>query len=216
MQNDLSHYRRNYIKKELYEVQVNKHPMQQFQVWFQEADEAMPQEEANAMTLGTIGVDGFPKNRVVLLKKYTPEGFVFYTNYNSEKGKAIIANPHVCLSFFWSALEQQVIVKGVAEKTSEDDAEAYFKSRPRGSQLGAIASDQSTVINSRSVLEEKLNALEERYPMSDVIPKPKHWGGFLVRPVSVEFWQGRANRLHDRVRYTLQDINDWKIERLAP
>lgn len=216
MQKDLSHYRKDYIKTELSEKQVDKHPMQQFQIWFQEADAAMHQEEANAMTLSTYGKDGFPKSRVVLLKKYTPDGFVFYTNYNSEKGQAILHQPKVCLSFFWGLLERQVIVKGTAEKTSEEDAETYFHSRPRGSQLGALASNQSSVIASRDVLEAQLKQLEETYGESQTIPKPKNWGGFLVRPVSVEFWQGRSNRLHDRVRYTLHNKKDWKIERLAP
>ncbi len=173
-------------------------------------------DEANAMTISTIGLDGFPKSRVVLLKKYTAEGFIFFTNYDSEKGKSIIANPKVCLSFFWPNAERQVIIKGTAEKVSEEVSEAYFQSRPNGSKLGAIVSKQSKVISEdRNLLENKLKELERKYAGKE-IARPKNWGGFLVRPFSIEFWQGRPNRLHDRIRYTWKDKYDWKMERLAP
>jgi pyridoxamine 5'-phosphate oxidase len=215
MQKDLSHYRKTYQKKELLESNVDANPLQQFRTWFYEAEHYGGSDEPNAMTISTLGLDGFPKSRLVLLKKYNEDGFVFYTNYASEKGKAIIAYPKVCLSFFWPTLERQVIIKGIAEKVSETDSENYFHSRPKGSQLGAVVSDQSSVVASREILENKLKDLEKQYENSEV-PKPKTWGGFLVRPQSIEFWQGRPNRLHDRIRYTLQKDFDWKIERLAP
>lgn len=215
MQNDLSHYRKIYEKKALLESTVDTNPLQQFRTWFYEAEHYGGADEPNAMTISTLGLDGFPKSRLVLLKKYNEEGFIFYTNYVSEKGKAILAYPKVCLSFFWPSLERQVIIKGIAEKVSEIDSENYFHSRPRGSQLGALVSNQSNVINSRDELEKQLIELEEKFKSSE-IPKPKNWGGFLVRPQSIEFWQGRPNRLHDRIRYTLTDDLDWKIERLAP
>lgn len=172
-------------------------------------------DEANAMTIASIGLDGFPKSRVVLLKKYTWEGFIFYTNYNSEKGKAILNNNHVCLSFFWSGLEQQIIIKGKAEKLAENLSDGYFESRPDGSKLGAWASNQSEVVTSRNELDNNLASFERKFENQD-IPRPKHWGGFLVKPVSIEFWQGRPNRMHDRIRYTLQKDFSWKLERLAP
>ena len=167
------------------------------------------------MTISTIGLDGFPKSRVVLLKKYTEQGFIFYTNYNSEKGKAIAHNPNVCLSFFWHSAERQIIIKGKAEQIAENLSDGYFESRPRGSQLGAITSNQSEVIESRTLLEQNLKNLEDAY-QNKTIERPKHWGGFIVKPVELEFWQGRPNRLHDRIRYKLQEDFNWKIERLAP
>ena len=151
----------------------------------------------------------------MLLKKYTHEGFIFYTNYNSEKGKAIADNPNVCLSFFWHAAERQVIIKGKAEKISENLSDGYFESRPRGSQLGAIVSNQSEVVANRQELESKLQDLEAEFEGKD-IERPKNWGGFIIKPVELEFWQGRPNRLHDRIRYQLQEDYNWKIERLAP
>ena len=166
------------------------------------------------MTVSTIGLDGYPKGRVVLLKKYDEHGFYFYTNYNSEKGKSIDSNSKISLSFFWPNMERQVIIKGIAERTSEADSTNYFHSRPKGSQLGTLVSLQSTVLESREILENELVALEEKYKNQE-IPKPTYWGGYLIRPVKIEFWQGRPNRLHDRIRYTLVD-NDWLIERLAP
>ncbi|WP_411031794.1 pyridoxamine 5'-phosphate oxidase [Spongiimicrobium sp. 3-5] len=215
MQKDLSNYRKSYQKSELMETTVSDNPMELFQKWFYEVENSGGADEPNAMTLATIGLDGFPKSRVVLLKKYTFEGFIFYTNYKSEKGRAIAKDPNVCLSFFWANLERQIIIKGKAEKIAENLSDGYFESRPQGSKLGAIVSDQSSVISSREVLEEKLAALEDHYQNKE-IPRPADWGGYLVKPTSIEFWQGRPNRLHDRIRYTLQPDYNWAIERLAP
>tara|TARA_R110000868_G_scaffold109560_1_gene297743 strand:+ start:4194 stop:4838 length:645 start_codon:yes stop_codon:yes gene_type:complete len=214
MQKDLGDYRKSYTKSELIESSISDNPMELFQKWFYETEASDGIDEPNAMTVSTIGLDGFPKSRVVLLKKYTFEGFIFYTNYNSEKGNAIAHNPNVCVSFFWPNMERQIIIKGKAEKIAENLSDGYFESRPDGSKLGAIVSDQSSVIASREALEEKLKSLEKTYE-SKVIERPKYWGGYIVKPISMEFWQGRPNRLHDRIRYTLDGI-DWKIERLAP
>jgi len=215
---DLSNYRKSYEKSELLETNIPEDPINLFNRWFHETEDFggpdTSGEEVNAMTISTIGLDGFPKSRVVLLKKFNEEGFIFFTNYNSEKGRAIQNNPNVCLSFFWNSLERQVIIKGVAEKTSEIISDNYFDSRPDGSKLGAIASDQSKVIDSRKVLEDKLTQLEQLY-IGKKIPRPQHWGGYLVKPIEIEFWQGRSNRLHDRIRYQLQDDFNWKIERIS-
>jgi pyridoxamine 5'-phosphate oxidase len=212
---DLSNYRKSYDKSELLETAIPEDPINLFNKWFHETEDFGGNEEVNAMTVATIGLDGFPKSRVVLLKKFTEEGFIFYTNYNSEKGKAIEANPKICISFFWHSMERQVIIKGIAQRTSEVTSDTYFDSRPDGSKLGAIVSNQSEVVPSRGYLEENLKQLEVDYE-SMVILRPKHWGGFLVVPVEVEFWQGRPNRLHDRIRYTSQEDFSWKIERLSP
>jgi pyridoxamine 5'-phosphate oxidase len=215
MEKDLSNFRQIYSLDELLEKDILQNPMEQFQKWFFEAQNSDTEREANAMSVATLGKDGFPKTRVVLLKKYTHEGFIFYSNYLSEKGKAIEENPHICLSFFWAGLERQVIIKGIAEKLAENLSDGYFESRPRGSQLGAIVSEQSSIIPSREYLQEKLSLLEKKYENQD-IPRPAFWGGYLVRPISIEFWQGRPNRLHDRIRYSLTNTYDWKIERLSP
>lgn len=215
MQEDLGEYRKSYEKSALMESSISDNPMELFQKWFYEVEAANGVDEPNAMTISTIGLDGFPKNRVVLLKKYTHEGFIFFTNYQSEKGKAIAKNPNVCISFFWPNLERQIIIKGMAEKIAENLSDGYFESRPKGSQYGAIVSDQSTVIPSRDFLEDKLKSLESEYEGKE-IKRPDFWGGFIVKPISMEFWQGRPNRLHDRIRYALQEDYDWKIERLAP
>ncbi|NGY37051.1 pyridoxamine 5'-phosphate oxidase [Flavobacterium sp. XN-5] len=212
---DLSNYRKSYEKSELLESNIPEDPINLFNRWFHETEDFGGNEEVNAMTVSTVGLDGFPKARVVLLKKFTEEGFIFYTNYNSEKGKAIEANPNICLSFFWHSMERQVIIKGIAQKTSEVISDNYFDSRPEGSKLGALVSNQSEVIPSRTYLEENLKQLEEDFD-SIVIPRPQHWGGYLVVPVEVEFWQGRANRLHDRIRYKSVEDFSWKIERLSP
>lgn len=212
---DLSDYRKSYEKSQLLETNIPEDPINLFHKWFYETEEFSDIEEVNAMTVSTIGLDGFPKSRVVLLKKFNEEGFIFYTNYNSEKGKAILNNPNICLSFFWHSMERQVIIKGIAEKTSEVTSDNYFGSRPDGSKLGAIVSSQSEVIPSREYLDNKLKELEKQYE-GKIIPRPNYWGGFLVRPVEVEFWQGRPNRLHDRIRYHLQEDYNWKIDRLSP
>lgn len=210
----LHNYRKSYEKGELSESTIDENPMQQFRKWFFEVKDSEGVDEVNAMTIATIGTDGFPKNRVVLLKKYDEYGFYFYTNYNSEKGKAIFNNNKVSLSFFWPNMERQIIIKGTAEKTSEVDSTNYFHSRPKGSQLGSAVSHQSSVVKSREVLENNLAKLEKKYENKE-LPKPVNWGGFLIKPISIEFWQGRPNRLHDRIRYTLE-ADDWIIERLAP
>lgn len=211
---DLSDYRKSYDKNELIETNIPEDPITLFQKWFYEVDESSEQE-TNAMTVSTFGLDGFPKARVVLLKRFNEDGFVFYTNYESEKGKAIAANPHVCLSFFWQAHERQVIIKGLAEKVAPNISDGYFESRPDGSKLGAIVSNQSEVIASRAVLEDRLQSLEEQFKGKEIL-RPEFWGGFIVKPVSVEFWQGRPNRLHDRIRYQLLEDFNWNIERLSP
>mgnify|MGYP000324306238 CR=1 FL=1 len=215
MQKDLGEYRKSYEKNALLETTISDNPMQLFQTWFYDVEQSDTVDEANAMSVATIGEDGFPKTRVVLLKKYTEEGFIFYTNYESEKGKAIAFNPNVCISFFWPGLERQIIIKGTAEKVSETTSTNYFDSRPLGSRLGAIVSKQSSVIPSRESLENDLKALEKSSKEAS-IERPQYWGGYLVRPVSMEFWQGRPNRLHDRIRYTLGASLNWKIDRLAP
>lgn len=215
MSKDLSNYRKSYEKSTLLETNIPENPMELFQKWFYEIEQSNSNEEPNAMTISTIGIDGFPKNRVVLLKKFTWEGFIFYTNYNSEKGIAINKNSNVCLSFFWHNLERQIIIKGKAEKIAENLSDGYFESRPNGSKLGAWASNQSEVITSREILDNKLKSFEDKYKGKE-IPRPKYWGGYIVKPISIEFWQGRPNRMHDRIRYTMSENFDWKIERLAP
>lgn len=215
MQKDLGNYRKSYEKSELIEENVSENPMQLFQTWFYETEQSDSVDEPNAMTVSTMGLDGYPKSRVVLLKKYTHEGFIFYTNYDSEKGKAIAKNYQVCISFFWPVLERQIIIKGNAEKIAKNLSDGYFESRPDGSKLGAMASDQSSVIPSREVLENKLKQLEVEYKDKEM-QRPENWGGYIVKPISIEFWQGRPNRLHDRIRYTIQKDFNWKMERLAP
>ncbi len=212
---DLSDYRKSYEKLELLESNCPENPMELFQTWFKNADESDTVAETNAMNISTIGNDGFPKSRIVLLKKITWEGFIFYTNYTSEKGIAIENNNNICLSFFWPALEQQVIIKGIAEKIPENLSDGYFDSRPDGSKLGAWASNQSTVVSSREELDENLKMFERSFEGKE-IPRPEHWGGYITKPISIEFWQGRPNRMHDRLRYTLQKDFSWKLERLAP
>ncbi len=212
---DLSNYRKIYHLNTLRKKELHEDPINQFKKWFHEAEASKVFMEPNAMTLSTYGKDDFPKSRVVLLKKFTWEGFVFYTNYLSEKGLAITENPKVCLSFFWANLERQVIIKGKAEKISPNLSDGYFEQRPRGSQLSAWASYQSKVIKNRNVLEEELKKWEKKFEGKE-IPRPDHWGGYIVKPLSIEFWQGRADRMHDRIRYTLKEDFNWKIERLSP
>jgi pyridoxamine 5'-phosphate oxidase len=215
MEKDLGSYRKNYKKHALLKKNIPENPMELFQKWFYAADEDNCVEEANIVNLATVGSDNFPKSRIVLLKRFTWEGFIFYTNYNSEKGKSIAKNPNVCLTFFWHSIERQIIIKGIAEKIAENLSDGYFESRPDGSKLGAWASHQSEVIDSRTSLDKKLTYYENKFKEME-IPRPDYWGGYIVKPISIEFWQGRPNRMHDRLRYTLQENYDWKLERLEP
>ena len=215
MEKDLSHYRKSYERNPLLRENVPENPMELFQSWFYEADAEDGIEEANVMSLSTLGLDGYPKTRIVLLKRFTWEGFIFFSNYNSEKGRAIEKDPRVSLNFFWHSLERQIVIKGKAEKLAENLSDGYFETRPEGSKLGAWASEQSEEIDSREALDQKLSDMEKRF-LNQEIPRPPHWGGYLVRPESMEFWQGRPNRMHDRIRYELQEDYDWKISRLQP
>lgn len=215
MEKNLDNIRKAYGKSDLNEATLPVDPITLFKKWFHELESSGSTDEPNAMAVATQGEDGFPKNRMVLLKRFSYEGFVFYTNYKSEKGQAIARDPNVCLSFYWPVMERQVIIKGKAEKIAPNLSDGYFESRPDASKLGAIASPQSEVIASRDILEDSVRKLEVKYEGKE-IPRPSFWGGYLVSPVSVEFWQGRPNRLHDRFRYTLGDDLNWIIDRLAP
>lgn len=189
-------------------------PIKQFSNWFTAAIEAQIRD-VNAMSLATAGADGKPSVRIVLLKGFDADGFVFFTNYDSEKGKQLEENPHVALGFYWIELDRQIRINGRAEKSSREESERYFHSRPLGSQLGAWASRQSEVVDGRRVLDARFAEVSERYA-EKAVPLPPHWGGFRVTPDRFEFWQGRPNRLHDRFRYTRADDSSWQIHRLAP
>ena len=207
--------RKIYEKSQLLENQIKENPMEQFRNWFLEANENPDVSEANAMAISTLENDGCPRTRMVLLKAYTWDGFIFYTNYESRKGKAIESNHKACLHFFWPTLERQIIIKADLERLPENLSDGYFQSRPKGSQLGAVVSPQSQVIPDRDYLENKLKDLEKKFENKEV-PRPENWGGYLAKPYEIEFWQGRPNRLHDRIIYELQEDYHWKISRLAP
>ncbi|GAA0532327.1 pyridoxamine 5'-phosphate oxidase [Chitinophaga japonensis] len=206
--------RKDYRLASLDESEVAESPVQQFEKWWQDAINSQL-EEPNTMTLATSTPDGRPSARIVLLKSFDQDGFMFFTNYESRKGREMAANPHVSLLFFWQELERQVRIDGVVSKTSAAVSDAYYDSRPMGSRIGAIASPQSQVIPHRSFLEAQVSMLAEKYVL-DAPARPEHWGGYIVKPALVEFWQGRSNRLHDRIQYTLTETGSWKIERLAP
>ncbi len=206
--------RRDYKLQSLNEEDVAVNPIDQFAHWWEEAVSSHI-DEVNAMTLATIGMNGFPAARIVLLKGFDEKGFVFYTNYNSHKGEELEKNPQVALVFFWKELERQVRITGSVTRTSAADSDAYFHSRPAGSRIGAWASPQSTVIANRELIEASYCKYEQEFGYEH-IPRPEYWGGYLVKPLSIEFWQGRGSRLHDRILYSASTGNTWKRERLAP
>jgi pyridoxamine 5'-phosphate oxidase len=225
MSNEIADIRKDYKLASLEEADVAANPIDQFTRWWNEAV-ASQIDEVNAMTLATANAAGVPAARIVLLKGYNPNGFIFFTNYESDKGKNLAQNPHAALVFFWKELERQIRIEGTVEKVSAEESDRYFNSRPASSRIGAWASPQSAVIENRMVIEQNV----ERYSSifaNDSIERPDHWGGYIVKPRSIEFWQGRSSRLHDRIRYTIEasaynaatdtrsDAN-WKIERLAP
>ena len=206
--------RRDYALASLDITDVVADPIEQFRHWFANAAESLI-AEPNAMTIATIGADGAPDARVVLLKGVDARGFTFFTDYRSRKGQDLEAHPQAALVFFWQELERQVRIRGTVVKLSAEESGAYYESRPRGSRIGAWASEQSRVIGDRSVLESRVREVEARFPGETAPPLPPHWGGFLVQPMQVEFWQGRQSRLHDRLRYRLDD-GAWVVERLSP
>lgn len=209
----LADLRTDYRMASLSESDVNASPIAQFSAWFAEAQRAeVP--EPNAMCLATSTGDGFPSARIVLLKGLSENGFVFYTDYRSQKGRELSENPRASLCFFWAPLERQVRIAGTVERVSRAEAQEYFQSRPVGSRIGATASVQSSVLSSREELESRVVSLQEQFGNGDV-PLPDHWGGFRVIPVSIEFWQGRSSRLHDRIKYSRND-GGWAISRLSP
>jgi pyridoxamine 5'-phosphate oxidase len=209
----IAEIRRDYMKATLSEDKVEKDPITQFGIWWDEALRAEI-DEVNAMTLATVSEGARPSSRIVLLKGYDASGFVFFTNYQSAKGKDLQLHPYASLLFFWKELERQVRIDGPCEKVSEAESDEYFLSRPEGSRIGAWASPQSQVIASRDVLDQQIIALEDRF-QGKSIPRPPHWGGYRVKPEQMEFWQGRPSRLHDRILYT-RTASGWQINRLAP
>ena len=215
MDSSIADLRQNYTLAGLAEANVDADPIKQFEVWFQQALDA-DLLEPNAMTLATATPDGKPTARIVLLKEVSDRGFVFYTNYESQKGQQLIANPYAALVFLWNKLERQVRIEGRVEQLSPQESTAYFHSRPKASQLGAWTSDQSRVIANRKILKQKLADLQTQYKDDVTIPRPEHWGGFRVIPNRIEFWQGRPSRLHDRLVYDLQDNGSWQLKRLSP
>ncbi|MEI5522348.1 pyridoxamine 5'-phosphate oxidase [Streptomyces brasiliscabiei] len=208
--------REQYRADGLDESELAADPMEQFGRWFAQAALEGAVFEPNAMVVSTADAAGRPASRTVLMKAYDAQGFVFYTNYGSRKARDLAVNPHVSLLFPWHGISRQVIVTGTARRTGRDETAAYFRTRPHGSQLGAWASAQSSVIASRAELDAAYEELEARYPEGEQVPVPPNWGGFRVAPESVEFWQGRWNRLHDRLRYVAEPDGSWRVERLSP
>lgn len=212
---DIQNLRQDYNSGNLDITTAHPDPIQQFESWFKDALQANEQEP-NAMTLATATPDGKPSARIVLLKGLDPGGFVFYTNYTSRKATELDANAHAALVFLWMGLHRQVRVEGVVEKLLPEASTQYFQSRPKGSQIGAWASLQSQVISDRGMLEANVAALEKEYSEAEQLPRPDYWGGYLLKPNCMEFWQGRTSRLHDRLQYLLQSDGSWKIQILAP
>lgn len=214
MASDIAQLRKDYTLHALTESEVNASPIEQFTRWWNQALESKI-DEVNAMALSTINRLGHPESRIVLLKGYSSEGFVFFTNYQSDKGTQLQNNSNCSLLFFWKELERQVRINGKATKISEKDSDNYFMSRPEGSQIGAWASPQSQVVESQEWLQKNFEKIQLSYT-DKAISRPPHWGGFVVHPSTIEFWQGRPSRMHDRIRYSLQSNSEWKVERLAP
>ena len=209
---DLSDFRISYDKLSLIENHLPKEPIKLFQIWFEELCNSNSVLEPNAMTLSTVGNENKPRNRVVLLKKFSKKGFVFYTNYKSKKGIDINNNPNVSISFFWPSFERQVIIEGICSKITNKESDKYFYSRPIDSQIGAIISDQSSEIPNRDYIENKFDSFKSD---NTEILRPLNWGGYIINPINIEFWQGRKNRLHDRILYYKND-NSWLFKRLSP
>ena len=214
MPNKPADIRKEYSKEKLIESSVAEDPIVQFGKWWKEAVEA-DIDEVNAMTLATASIEAVPSARIVLLKEFTRDGFVFCTNYNSYKGQQLAENPKACLVFYWKEIERQVRITGIVKKISDKESDIYFKSRPIASQIGAFVSPQSQVIENREWLDEQFSNKTKKFENTD-IQRPDHWGGYIVNPVIIEFWQGRPSRLHDRIQYSLEENGNWKIERLAP
>jgi pyridoxamine 5'-phosphate oxidase len=214
MQENVADLRKEYTRSGLHEADMHADPIEQFAAWFRDAAEAGIYEP-NLMTLSTATREGRPSVRTMLLKGFDAGGFVFYTNYDSRKGRELVENPFAAIVFWWDRLERQVVVEGPVRPTSGEEADAYFQVRPRGSQIGAWASQQSRVIASREILEERAAEIEARYADRDV-PRPAYWGGFLIVPERIEFWQGRPSRLHDRIHYVRGADGSWTMERLNP
>ncbi|MBW4687379.1 MAG: pyridoxamine 5'-phosphate oxidase [Komarekiella atlantica HA4396-MV6] len=214
MDKTIADLRKDYTLEGLSKTEIDSNPFIQFKKWFDQAL-AVQLPEPNAMTIATATPEGTPSARMVLLKDFDERGFVFFTNYNSHKGQELAENPQAALVFWWAELERQVRISGYVEKVSEKESDQYFNSRPANSRLGAWVSNQSEVIESREILEQRLQEFQRKYENQE-IPRPSHWGGLRVIPSEIEFWQGRSSRLHDRLLYTRLNDGSWKIERLSP